>query len=336
MSDAYSTQGITPQEKPKDDLAGQWRQWIDDPGNKAALMQFGIALSQPVGLGQNTMGHIGGALGQAGAASDRISEEERAAAEQKRKEAETDSKGVAREAAATNAETRANAAAQRAQFAGAEVDSKIALRRSQALAAESRAGHYDSQVKMLEMRLATYPDDAQARIDLAKARAESANAQTELSLARAGITQQDADTRSRNADTRATDVGSKVDTRSGQLSVNQQRADTQRDLGGQRTEIARDRVSAAREGQGLTAAVRSRRDYDKYVADTNKANADAKLLDPRSTPQSILPMEEWKARGAGSFPSPLVPDRAPREGQTATNPETKERMIYRSGKWMPL
>jgi hypothetical protein len=39
-------------------------------------MQFGVALSQPISAGQNWMGQVGGAFGQAGEASDRITAEE--------------------------------------------------------------------------------------------------------------------------------------------------------------------------------------------------------------------------------------------------------------------
>ena len=50
------------------DVAGMWRNWIGDPSNRAALMQFGISLMQPISPGQNTLGHVGEALGSAGEA----------------------------------------------------------------------------------------------------------------------------------------------------------------------------------------------------------------------------------------------------------------------------
>lgn len=57
-------------------LADNWRSWMSDPHNRAAMIQFGLALSQPVSAGQNVLGHIGSAAGQAGEASDRITAEQ--------------------------------------------------------------------------------------------------------------------------------------------------------------------------------------------------------------------------------------------------------------------
>jgi hypothetical protein len=60
------------------DVAGQWRDWIQNPENRASLMQFGIALMQPIGVGQTPIGHFGQALGQGGEAADRVQREEMA------------------------------------------------------------------------------------------------------------------------------------------------------------------------------------------------------------------------------------------------------------------
>ncbi|HEY0724516.1 MAG TPA: hypothetical protein VGD41_11100, partial [Pyrinomonadaceae bacterium] len=79
MSNIYDYQSQTPPsgdgqnppqpaQAPGSDVAGQWRNWIGDPSNRAALMQFGISLMQPIAPGQNTLGHVGEALGSAGEA----------------------------------------------------------------------------------------------------------------------------------------------------------------------------------------------------------------------------------------------------------------------------
>lgn len=85
-------------------IADQWRGWIGDPHNRAAMIQFGLALSQPISAGQNVGGHFGQALGQAGEASDRVT------AEQQREE-ELASKQELRGAQADAADARAGARA---------------------------------------------------------------------------------------------------------------------------------------------------------------------------------------------------------------------------------
>lgn len=96
------------------DLAGQWRSWIDAPGNRAALLQFGISLMQPMGYGQNALGHVGQALGSAGEAVQRqrgqqLKEEEAAskmdlrAAQAERAEAGARVAGMGSEVAAERA-----------------------------------------------------------------------------------------------------------------------------------------------------------------------------------------------------------------------------------------
>lgn len=47
---------------------GQWDDWLQRPGNRTALLQMGINLMQPVGVGQSPMGQFGQAVGAAGEA----------------------------------------------------------------------------------------------------------------------------------------------------------------------------------------------------------------------------------------------------------------------------
>lgn len=102
------------------DVAGAWRNWLGDPSNRAALMQFGISLMQPMPVGQNAIGHFGTALGSAGEAMDR----QRAMA---LKEREATSKQDLREAQAGNAESRAIAAQQNLELQGQNLDLKRML-----------------------------------------------------------------------------------------------------------------------------------------------------------------------------------------------------------------
>lgn len=91
-------------------LMQQWKQTLADPAARAAIMQFGLQLSQPTALGQNRLGHIGQAVGAGGEAAARVQANERADVEQARKGQETDSRVDSRIAAANVAEARANTA----------------------------------------------------------------------------------------------------------------------------------------------------------------------------------------------------------------------------------
>lgn len=92
-----------PSPEQQSDIAGQWKNWMANEGNRAALMQFGIAMMQPVGLGQTPLGHVGQAIGSVGELGTRREEAER-------KERELSSKEELRGAQAQVAEARAGAA----------------------------------------------------------------------------------------------------------------------------------------------------------------------------------------------------------------------------------
>lgn len=91
-------------------LKGQWDQFLADPKGRGALASFGLALMQPVGVGQSTVGHVGQAIGNAGEAVQEANTRDQ-------KQSEAESKAALREARATAAETRAGAAQSRAETA---------------------------------------------------------------------------------------------------------------------------------------------------------------------------------------------------------------------------
>ena len=86
------------------DVAGAWRDWLGNAENRASLMQFGVAMLQPIGIGQTATGHFGQALGQAGEAATRVRNEDLA---RRKAEAEISYK-----------EERGNLAAERANVSG--------------------------------------------------------------------------------------------------------------------------------------------------------------------------------------------------------------------------
>lgn len=50
---------------------GQWDDFLNRPGNRQALLQIGLQMMQPVGIGQTAGGHIAQAIGAGGEAVDR-------------------------------------------------------------------------------------------------------------------------------------------------------------------------------------------------------------------------------------------------------------------------
>lgn len=51
--------------------AAKWDDFMQRPGNRQALLQIGLQMMQPVGIGQTTGGHIAQAIGSGGEAVDR-------------------------------------------------------------------------------------------------------------------------------------------------------------------------------------------------------------------------------------------------------------------------
>lgn len=55
-------------------LGGQWKEFLSQPGNAAAMVQFGIKAMQPIAPGQSLMGHLGNAVGAAGEAKQKVTQ----------------------------------------------------------------------------------------------------------------------------------------------------------------------------------------------------------------------------------------------------------------------
>jgi len=132
-AEAAATSAATP--GPMGDIAGRWRDWMQDPGNRASLMQFGITLMQPLGYGQNAVSKFGEALGAGGEAAARrealdIKQQEAASKADLRESQALRAESGAREAAGT-AEARrqvAEAATSKAETAAQNLTLQEALR----------------------------------------------------------------------------------------------------------------------------------------------------------------------------------------------------------------
>lgn len=67
--------GNQPQES-RQGLRQRWGNWLSDGGNRAALIQFGLSMTQPLGFGENFLSKVGSSVGEAGQAKARYQEQE--------------------------------------------------------------------------------------------------------------------------------------------------------------------------------------------------------------------------------------------------------------------
>jgi hypothetical protein len=100
-----------------DDLGSQWSQWVGKPANRAALMQFGIAMLQPVQQGETGTSHFANAIGSGGEAASDVNKQ-----------------AIAKEAADSSQQLKA----EQAELAGV----KASVQPELAQAASDRAGAY--------------------------------------------------------------------------------------------------------------------------------------------------------------------------------------------------
>lgn len=131
MAGDYNPEGQTPESASptggvaQKSLLEKWGDWIDQPSNRAALMQFGIAMLQPVKGGEGgLLGHAANSLGEAGEAAGRVQE-------QARRETETESKADLREAAARTAEERARYAGENNALRASALGQGLDIKRGQ-------------------------------------------------------------------------------------------------------------------------------------------------------------------------------------------------------------
>lgn len=109
-------QAAPPPQQDQAGLAQRWNNWMASPQNRAALIQFGVALSQPIPAGQNVGGQIGSAIGSAGEASDRVTAQEMRQQELESKQELRSAQAAAQEARAGAAGARTGAAIQALDF----------------------------------------------------------------------------------------------------------------------------------------------------------------------------------------------------------------------------
>jgi hypothetical protein len=143
-----------------DKIAQQWTSFLDQPGGRAALLQAGLALSQPMAWGQSGFGHLAGAIGSGAEAATRAE-----ALGLKAQEAE--SRMMLAEARAGAAGAHAGAAETRAQSAREKLESGEKLKNLQAriqvnrMYNQYRAGeenNYQKALREYETNKLLYPN----------------------------------------------------------------------------------------------------------------------------------------------------------------------------------
>jgi hypothetical protein len=115
MSDPYSF-APQPAQSQDNDVAGQWRNFLADNNNRAALLQFGLSMMQPMDVGQSAVGQLGQSIGEVGELSDRRKKLDIASTEADSKQNLRASQAEAAEARANTAATRAAAATDRQNY----------------------------------------------------------------------------------------------------------------------------------------------------------------------------------------------------------------------------
>lgn len=129
-------------------LIDQWGQWMGKPQNRAALMQFGIAMLQPMNQGETGSSHFANAVGSGGQAAETVTKQG-----QQQKASEDTS---------TLKEAQANLAGERATHAG---DTAALRGESASLRAENAAKGLELKQQGLEntqARSRTMADIAQS------------------------------------------------------------------------------------------------------------------------------------------------------------------------------
>lgn len=318
LGEAAPPQAQAGQPTAADDLTSQWSNWMSQPANRAAIMQLGVSLLQPVGIGQTPAGQVGQALGDAGEAVGRVAADERAQAELDRRNRETDSRVSAREAGAANAETRANAALTTANARSAMTESQIAVNRARVEASLARTNFLQERVRALQEETARKPDDIQSQIALREARAALARAQTELALERSSIIAPDSETRRLRAENQTRNINSQIETRGRLADTAEANAATRRQ-----------QVTNQSQQAGLGDIARAQSDYRKEVEAIRKRNADARLLDPKAQQEPVPTFGDWRARAGQS------PTATPTPGREITATDAQGNKVKWDGtKWI--
>ena len=308
-----------PQANPQG-MAEQWREFLSNDDNRAALLSFGAALASPMQWGQTGVGHLAQALGHAGQTSSN-----RAALDIKETEAE--SKQIQREQTGNAATARAQVAEANARTAQERASIAQQTANSQQLLRESQIEKNNATYELLQLKAALYPQDQKIQQEWKQAQAQRLRAQAGLYDARTeavpletGIKERNATSREAVAASRVADSETKRKAQEGTLTLGTQRL----------------------EQQGQQAAAKDTADLrNKYIKARDAYNADR--LKPKEAPP-FQSYEEW-VKGVPQTAKPQAPVEGggPQRRQFDPAPPTEQRIrgtIYETPqgplRWNPI
>lgn len=291
-SDPFQPSAPESDATPPASIAQEWTDALNDPKVRSSLLSAGLTLMSPQPYGQTTMGHFAQAIGSAGETLSRQDEETRKDREQARKERDTNSQVDYRADTSDTKRTLADVATERAASATERVRQQGLLTESQVQLNIARAGQAQAQVETLQAKVAMFPQDQQAKIELARARQGLLEAQTRVATERANAVAPQAEARVRRdnstADlnqTRQENVGANTDIRRGQLDA------TNRKLGLQET---LDRQKGERQ---------DRRTYETAKKDFERNQS----MEPAARRKTFPSFQEWRSSNS----APAAPSEAP-------------------------
>jgi hypothetical protein len=328
---AQAAQPATPTQG--QDTLQQWNDWMSTPDNRAALVQFGLQLMQPVGLGQTPGGHFAQAVGSVGELGTRREEMDNKQRTLERQEADSDSLRTYRRDQADIGQERAGA-----QMLNAQSLARFRMAQEQVLT--ERAGKLQAEIGLLEAKTLQFPADAALKQQLAQAKIALQQTQSGLNQIRGGTIQQ-------NADTRRMDTESKITDRSIRSDIGQQNANTatrrgetldravgvRERQGDQRLGIAERRAATGDRAIDARSEAKMRTDYQKYMSDFRLMGVKGQ---PLSYPQFKEQYELTRPQPAPTAPAPAAPGRRlPPEGTVLRNKSSGTLEVVRGGELVP-
>lgn len=276
----------------------EWSTVLQDPKVRASLLSFGLQLMQPPQFGQTAGGQIAQAIGAAGETLGNQDEQEMKEREQARKERDTGSMIDYRKDRSDIAATNADASTVRADAAARNAQSQALLRESQVQVNVARAGEIGSKVRMLEMRVNLFPQDNQAKIELARARTELLEAQTRVATEKANSIAPLTESRINVDNSRIGTEQSKArlnDTRAGAVDTN--------------VDIAKRRLDIAEKKPGFQETLDRQKGERQLIGIYQKAKQEHeknRYLDPKLGP--FISYQKWKEEnGIGGGTAPASP-----------------------------
>lgn len=271
--------------------AQEWTTVLQDPKTRATMLSMGLQLMSSPGWGQSTGGHIAQAIGAGGETLANIEKMDQTEREQSRRERDTESNIQSREDRSEIGRANSEVAAERANSSRILAESSAAYRATQGQLNLAKVNTEQAKVQALEMKTQLFPQDAQAKIDLARARQTLLEAQAGLVGARTEAVAPVAASQVRRNesaadlnDTRATNVGANTDLRRGQLDATNRKLTLQEKIDQQKGER------------------QDRRTYETAKTSHDKLNA----MKPRSQQTPFMSYQEW-LKGNSSSAAPVAP-----------------------------